>query len=152
MGRLPSSRRDSEQNVRAVDGEICWQLCFVFGDQEVRSCDEGPCNLVQISNLKVKNSLATSLIEFLDDARKTGRRLHKLSSKVGGAVDGYVALKIDFSMSLIITSIMAVNDYALQSINSAPSRGPSLLSEFGGLHRKVPTTLSKRHSKKRCTY
>ena len=83
--------------------------------------------LVQISNLKAKNSLATSLVEFLDDAKKTSRRLHKLSSKVGGAVDRYVALKIDFSLSLIITSIMAVNDYALQSINSA-QRKPSAWS------------------------
>jgi len=36
-----------------------------------------------------------------------------------GAVDRYVAVKIGFSMSLIITSIMAVNDYALQYIESA---------------------------------
>jgi len=65
--------------------------------------------LVQISDLKAKNSLAMSLVEFLEDAKKTGRRLHKLTSKVGGAVD----------------NIMAVNDYALQSIESARRTEPS---------------------------
>jgi len=100
--------------------------------------------LVQISNLKAKILLVTSLIEFLDDAKKTDTRLHR-----------YVALKIDFSMSLIITSIMAVNDYALQYIESARKKPSawslSSLSEFGDLHRKVSTTLSQRHSKKRFT-
>jgi len=39
--------------------------------------------LVQISNLKAKNSLLTPLIEFLDDTEKTGRGLHRFCSKVG---------------------------------------------------------------------
>jgi hypothetical protein len=42
---------------------------------------------VRISNLKAKDTLAQSLGDFLEDARKTGRGLHKLTSKVGGAVD-----------------------------------------------------------------
>jgi len=42
---------------------------------------------VRISDLKAKDTLAVSLGEFLEDARKTGRGLHKLTSKVGGAVD-----------------------------------------------------------------
>ena len=42
---------------------------------------------VRISDLKAKDTLAQSLGEFLEDARKTGRGLHKLTSKVGGAVD-----------------------------------------------------------------
>ena len=43
--------------------------------------------LVRISDLKAKNTLATSLLDFVDDAKKTGKGLQKLSSKVGGAVD-----------------------------------------------------------------
>ena len=84
--------------------------------------------LVQISNLKAKNSLATSLIEFLDDAKKTGRRLHKLTSKVGGAVDRYVRQICSFNTCLIMSSIMAVNDYALRSIESARKNEPSAWS------------------------
>ena len=42
---------------------------------------------VQISKLKAKDTLASSLIEFVQDARKAGRGLQKLSSKIGGAVD-----------------------------------------------------------------
>jgi len=42
---------------------------------------------VRISDLKAKDTLAESLVEFLEDARRTGRGLHKLTSKVGGAVD-----------------------------------------------------------------
>jgi len=45
--------------------------------------------LVRISDLKAKNTLATSLLDFVDDAKKTGKGLQKLSSKVGGAVDRY---------------------------------------------------------------
>jgi len=43
--------------------------------------------LVRVSNLKSKEMLADSLSDFVVDAKKTGRDLHKLTSKVGGAVD-----------------------------------------------------------------
>ena len=43
--------------------------------------------LVRHSNLKARDMLASSLKEFVDDARKTGRGLQKMSAKVGGAVD-----------------------------------------------------------------
>jgi hypothetical protein len=42
---------------------------------------------VRVSDLKVKDTLAESLSEFVEDAKKTGRSLQKLTSKVGGAVD-----------------------------------------------------------------
>ena len=42
---------------------------------------------VRLSNLKAKDSLAGFLIEFVQDARKAGRGLHQLGSKIGGAVD-----------------------------------------------------------------
>ena len=42
---------------------------------------------VHVSDLKAKDSLASSLSEFIDDAKKTARGLEKLTSKVGGAVD-----------------------------------------------------------------
>ena len=39
--------------------------------------------LVRISDLKAKNTLAISLLDFVDDAKKTGKGLQKLSSKIG---------------------------------------------------------------------
>ncbi|KAF8802481.1 hypothetical protein BYT27DRAFT_7112380 [Phlegmacium glaucopus] len=66
---------------------------------------------VRLSKLKAKDTLAGSLIEFVQDARKAGRGLQKLSSKIGGAVD----------------NIMAVNDYALQQIDTAQKNKPSPL-------------------------
>jgi len=45
--------------------------------------------LVRINDLKAKNTLATSLLDFVDDAKKTGKGLQRLSSNVGGAVDRY---------------------------------------------------------------
>jgi hypothetical protein len=44
-------------------------------------------SFVQLSKLKAKDTLANSLIEFVLDAKKTGRGLQKLSSKIGGTVD-----------------------------------------------------------------
>lgn len=43
--------------------------------------------LVRISDLKAKDTLASSLLAFIESAKKTGRGLQRLSSKVGGAVD-----------------------------------------------------------------
>jgi hypothetical protein len=43
--------------------------------------------LVRLSELNSKDTLAESLSSFVDDARKTGRGLTKLSSKIGGTVD-----------------------------------------------------------------
>lgn len=43
--------------------------------------------LVKFSQLKSKDLLAESLIEFVEDAKMTGRGLQKLTSKVNGAVD-----------------------------------------------------------------
>lgn len=43
--------------------------------------------LVKVSELKSKDLLAKSLEDFVSDARKSGRGLQKLSSKIGGAVD-----------------------------------------------------------------
>ena len=42
---------------------------------------------VQLSNLKAKDLLVGSLIEFVQDARKAGQGLQQLGSKIGGAVD-----------------------------------------------------------------
>ena len=44
-------------------------------------------SFVRLSKLKAKDTLASSLTEFVQDAKKTGRGLQKLSSKIGGAVD-----------------------------------------------------------------
>jgi hypothetical protein len=43
--------------------------------------------LVRISNLRSKDLLAGMLSDFVHDAKTTGKRLHKLHSKVGGSVD-----------------------------------------------------------------
>ncbi|KAI0789916.1 hypothetical protein C8Q75DRAFT_717561 [Abortiporus biennis] len=58
--------------------------------------------LVKYSNLKSRDLLAKSLEDFVSDARKSGKGLQKLSSKIGGAVD----------------SILAVNDHALHTIEA----------------------------------
>jgi hypothetical protein len=44
-------------------------------------------SFVQLSKLKAKDTLASSLLQFVLDAKKTGRGLQKLSSKIGGTVD-----------------------------------------------------------------
>ena len=44
-------------------------------------------SFVQLSKLKAKDTLASSLSEFVLDAKRTGRGLQRLSSKIGGAVD-----------------------------------------------------------------
>ncbi|KAJ3553306.1 hypothetical protein NP233_g12675 [Leucocoprinus birnbaumii] len=59
--------------------------------------------LVHLSSLTSKETIARMLLDFVEDAKKTGRRLQKLHSKVGGAVD----------------TIMAVNDHALRTIEKA---------------------------------
>ncbi|KAG5636653.1 hypothetical protein H0H81_007272 [Sphagnurus paluster] len=71
--------------------------------------------LVRISNLKSRDMLSDTLGEFVEDAKKTGRDLQKLSSKIGGAVD----------------SIMAINDHALHSIEAEQSKPPTIMSLYG---------------------
>ncbi|KAF5355251.1 hypothetical protein D9758_006022 [Tetrapyrgos nigripes] len=68
--------------------------------------------LVRDSKLTSKNLLADSLINFVEDARQTGRGLQRLGSKTAGAVD----------------QIVAVNDYALHAIEDAQAKGRSPLS------------------------
>ncbi|KAG6916051.1 hypothetical protein DXG01_008624 [Tephrocybe rancida] len=71
--------------------------------------------LVRVSDLKARETLGDTLSEFVDDAKKTGRDLQKLSSKIGGAVD----------------NIMAVNDYALHQIEAEHSKAPTVMSMYG---------------------
>ncbi|KAI0950832.1 hypothetical protein AcW1_008030 [Taiwanofungus camphoratus] len=66
--------------------------------------------LVRVSDLTSRELLAQTLGDFVQDARKTGRGLHTLSAKIGGAVD----------------NIMAINDYALHSIEAAQSKSSVL--------------------------
>ncbi|KZP22540.1 hypothetical protein FIBSPDRAFT_1016802 [Athelia psychrophila] len=68
--------------------------------------------LVRVSNLRSRDLIADTLSDFVEDARKTGRGLQRLSAKVGGAVDG----------------ILAVNDYALHTIEGAAARPPSRIA------------------------
>ncbi|KAI0042374.1 hypothetical protein FA95DRAFT_1682583, partial [Auriscalpium vulgare] len=65
--------------------------------------------LVRVSDLTSRDLLAKSLDEFVRDARKAGRGLIKFSSRVSGAVD----------------RILAVNDYALHTIEAAQSTSSS---------------------------
>ncbi|KAG6821323.1 hypothetical protein H0H93_000184 [Arthromyces matolae] len=71
--------------------------------------------LVQISDLKSRETLSEHLSTFVEEAKKTGRDLQRLSSKIGGAVD----------------NIMAVNDYALHQIESVHAKPPGVLSLYG---------------------
>jgi hypothetical protein len=60
--------------------------------------------LVRVSRLTSRELIATSLSEFVDDAKKAGRGLQSFNAKVSGAVD----------------NVLAINDYALQQIAAAP--------------------------------
>ena len=46
--------------------------------------------LVRVSDLKSRDLLADTLVEFVNDAKNTGSGLQRLSSRIGGAVDRYV--------------------------------------------------------------
>lgn len=61
-------------------------LALEIKKAEMATVDLG--TLVRVSNLKSRDMIAESLAEFVEDAKKTGKGLQKLSSKVGGAVDG----------------------------------------------------------------
>ncbi|EIN09879.1 hypothetical protein PUNSTDRAFT_65969, partial [Punctularia strigosozonata HHB-11173 SS5] len=67
--------------------------------------------LVKFSELQSKELIAETLTSFVEDARKTGDDLQRLGAKVGGTVD----------------NIMAVNDHALHTIESAQSKSASSL-------------------------
>lgn len=60
-------------------------LALEIKKAEMATTDLG--TLVRVSNLKSRDMIAETLREFVEDAKKTGRGLQKLSSKVGGAVD-----------------------------------------------------------------
>ncbi|KAI0671878.1 hypothetical protein C8Q78DRAFT_1153506 [Trametes maxima] len=67
--------------------------------------------LVRYSDLRSRDLLAESLLEFVEDAKDTGKGLQKLTSKINGAVD----------------KIMAINDYALHTIEAARNEPKSIL-------------------------
>ncbi|KAF8131275.1 hypothetical protein K438DRAFT_1885803 [Mycena galopus ATCC 62051] len=82
--------------------------------------------LVRVSDLKSRDMLGEALRQFVDDARVAGRALNKLNAKVAGAVDG----------------IMAVNDYALKTIEAAQSESPpSILGQLVPWNSKPKTSL-----------
>ncbi|KAG2060918.1 hypothetical protein BDR06DRAFT_1002133 [Suillus hirtellus] len=64
--------------------------------------------LVRHSDLKSSDILAEQLATFVKDAKKTAKSLTKLSSKIGGAVD----------------NVMAVNGYAMRTIQEAEKNAP----------------------------
>ncbi|EPT01670.1 hypothetical protein FOMPIDRAFT_1144623 [Fomitopsis schrenkii] len=70
--------------------------------------------LVRYSELKGRDILVEALKRFVDDAKLTGEGLHTLSAKINGAVD----------------RITAVNDYAMQTIESVSKKGGFSLSRI----------------------
>ncbi|KAF7309732.1 hypothetical protein MIND_00345000 [Mycena indigotica] len=71
--------------------------------------------LVTVSDLKSRDVIQDSLRTFIDDARAAGRSLNRLNAKVSGAVDG----------------VVAVNDYALRTIEGAHAQHPpSMLQQI----------------------
>lgn len=84
--------------------------------------------LVKVSDLKTKSRLAEHLEMFVDDSKKTGKALQRLSSRVSGAIDRCVARNSSksFNANFGVFSIMAVNDHALQTIQQAQSSKKSL--------------------------
>ncbi|KAG2122767.1 hypothetical protein DEU56DRAFT_917661 [Suillus clintonianus] len=81
--------------------------------------------LVRHSDLKSNDILADLLANFVQDAKKTARSLTKLSSKIGGAVD----------------NVMAVNGYAMRTIQEAEKNAPTPYSLMALIpFRMGPTT------------
>lgn len=78
--------------------------------------------LVRVSDLKSRDLLADVLVEFVNDAKKAGSGLQRLSSRIGGAVDRYVLFWPSDPSLIVLCSIMAVNDYALQAIEESQSK------------------------------
>jgi hypothetical protein len=62
--------------------------------------------LVRISDLKSREMLADTLVEFMNDAKSTGSGLQRLSSKVGGAVDRYVLRFVYLVSSLRLLAVL----------------------------------------------
>ncbi|KAJ3910854.1 hypothetical protein F5877DRAFT_55854, partial [Lentinula edodes] len=60
--------------------------------------------LIKFSELSSKDVLSDALTKFAHDARRTGRGLQTLGSRIGGAVD----------------LILAVNEYAMAKLSSVP--------------------------------
>ncbi|EJF64846.1 hypothetical protein BD309DRAFT_1003167 [Dichomitus squalens] len=79
--------------------------------------------LVKYSQLKSRDSLAESLYNFVQDAKKTGKGLQKLTAKINGAVD----------------NIMAINDYALHTIEGAQAQPNSLMRVIWPFGVEPPT-------------
>ncbi|KAI1783298.1 hypothetical protein LXA43DRAFT_1047303 [Ganoderma leucocontextum] len=67
--------------------------------------------LVEYSELESRELLAQSLLDFVQDAKKTGRGLQKLAARINGAVD----------------NVIANNGYALQTLRSAQAQQPTAL-------------------------
>ncbi|EJD06844.1 uncharacterized protein FOMMEDRAFT_76006 [Fomitiporia mediterranea MF3/22] len=67
--------------------------------------------LVRMSDLRGKDHLATALGSFVDDARETARGLQKLNAKISGSVD----------------NILAISDFALQTIEGRSTEKSSLM-------------------------
>ncbi|CAK5275942.1 unnamed protein product [Mycena citricolor] len=83
--------------------------------------------LVGVSDLRSRDMLENTLRGFVNDARATGRALNKLSAKVAGAVDGSVSIFLERRWTTLTSySIMAVNDYALHTIEASQQQRPSL--------------------------
>ncbi|KAG0702471.1 hypothetical protein DFH29DRAFT_999290 [Suillus ampliporus] len=81
--------------------------------------------LVRHSDLKSNDVLADLLATFVKDAKKTARSLTKLSSRIGGAVD----------------NVMAVNGYAMRTIEDAEKDAPPPYSLMALIpFRTGPTT------------
>ncbi|KAF7977164.1 hypothetical protein HWV62_4593 [Athelia sp. TMB] len=81
--------------------------------------------LVRVSDLRSRDLIADTLSEFVEDARRTGRGLQRLSAKVGGAVD----------------DIFAVNDYALHTIEGAMAAPPSIFALIPFMDKAPPQEL-----------
>ncbi|KAH9927015.1 uncharacterized protein B0H18DRAFT_306821 [Fomitopsis serialis] len=69
---------------------------------------------VRESDLRSRNIFAEALMQVVKDAKKTGEGLHRLSTKINGAVD----------------RITAVNGYVMHIIEAATNRGRFSLSRI----------------------
>ncbi|KAH9928145.1 uncharacterized protein B0H18DRAFT_875116 [Fomitopsis serialis] len=83
--------------------------------------------LVRVSDLRSRDMLAGALMQFVEDAKRTGEGLHSLNAKVNGAVD----------------RITAMNDYAMSTISAAAVDGSPLswIATIFAFHSGTPAVI-----------
>ncbi len=142
QGSGPSGIASSSNLTRLFDAHehtkpLVWTIITRIGrgsglSLEIKKAEMATSDLVtrvRLSELNARDSIARALSEFVSGAKKTGRALQRLTSKVGGSV-GQVStinrlIKYLSTITRAYHSIMAVNEYALRAIEEGRTKEQS---------------------------